>query len=472
VKQERLPIDRVTEKAFAPSGLLAIDPKAFGVVFVLPEPPEPYQAGDSIVVPIRGPLMHHADPFFDSYDAIKSRFSAAVKSKPARVVLAIDSPGGLVSGCFEAVETMKREAAAEGVPVVSYVDGTATSAAYALACVGEEIATPRTGALGSVGVITEVVDVSGLDDAMGAKVAVFTSGARKADGHPSVPLSDDARAAIQKRVDDLAAVFFDTVAAARGKSVDEIRSLEAGVMHGDAAKAAGLADHVVADLEAFLAAPASEQTDAAAAAEGDSPMSLKSAIEALRSAAESEDEEEAKKAKAALKAIEGKAEGDEDEDKPKDDEGKSKAEGDDEDKKDDAKAMAAQALSEIASFKATLASEKEAAERDRLIASRPDLAREFVDVLKASPLEVVKKAVAEWPKQKPLSQVEAARAAIGVQPTTGEGQGKPSTGASPELASQMARVMGLVETKPVVKREGNRLVLGAMEPVKASEGSK
>jgi hypothetical protein len=61
-------------KKFAPHGTLALAPQAFGLAFEVAEPAAPVvDDGGAAVVTVRGPLMHHRELFFDSYEAIADR---------------------------------------------------------------------------------------------------------------------------------------------------------------------------------------------------------------------------------------------------------------------------------------------------------------------------------------------------------------------------------------------------------------
>jgi ClpP class serine protease len=202
------------------------------------------------MVSIDGPLAQRAWSCWmfggDGYDAIVDRVrSALANAKTSALVLKIDSPGGEVAGCFDAVRTIRALGERAGVPIVAYADELAASAAYALACAAEAIVLPDSGCVGSIGVITTVVDQTAALERNGFRVHVITSGARKADGHSAVPLSDDARAAIQAEIDYLAReVFAPEVAQARGLSVEQVMGLEAACCLGPHAVDAGLADRV------------------------------------------------------------------------------------------------------------------------------------------------------------------------------------------------------------------------------------
>jgi capsid assembly protease len=221
------------------------------------KPPGNEDRGEVAVVNVRGPLVHHVDGEFDSYDEIKERVALALQSDARAVVLRIDSPGGLVSGCFDTAVELRRMAARSGRRLIAYAEQ-ATSAAYALACACEEIYASSSATVGSVGVIDTVLDVTSLDQAQGVKLALVTSGARKADSNPHTPLSDEKLAAAQASVDAVAGLFFELVADARRLGVGAVQALEAATFPGVVAATRGLVDHVATIeecIEAVARAP-------------------------------------------------------------------------------------------------------------------------------------------------------------------------------------------------------------------------
>lgn len=447
------------QSRFNPKGHLALEPKAFGMIFMIEGPPEAENRDGVSLVPIRGPLMHHEDWCFDSYDAIRTRITAQIATKPKAIVMSIDSPGGLVSGCFDAARAIRQECDAAEIPLYAYVDGCAASAAYALACVASRVIVPPTGMVGSIGVIDALVDATAQDAMVGLQIRMIASGARKTDGNPHTPINDAAVAATQKTVDYLASIFFEHVAAHRGVAPEALRALEAGIFTGADALAAGLADDVMT-LEEVLAF-----------ARGDTNMTTKAdksastyedAIAGLKKMAEGEGDD-AEKAKTALKALEPKDDADKGDDKdakadadappPPSDEKKDKK--DDEDKKDgaDAKAIAQRALATA-----------EDTSRRQLLASRTDLPAELVATLSKSstPLAVVRDIIDTHPRRvaaKPNAAAEASG-------TRGEGQGSGTASRlPPDEAYELDVRMGLVAMKPTTVNEGNTLILGAMRPV-------
>ena len=454
---------------YAPLGLLALQPQAFGMMFDVHTPDAPIQQDGVALLTVRGPLMHHHSWCFDSYDDIKCRLIAAVEMRPKAIVMCIDSPGGLVSGCFDTVREIRAIVEKAKVPLYAFVDGSATSAAYALACAASRIYVPETGVVGSIGVLDTLVDATKQAEMFGLQVKLVASGARKTDGHPDMQISDDALRVAQDRVNSLAEIFFNLVAEARPKvSVDQLRALEAGLVHGADAVEAGLADEV-ATLDQLLAMVASGTV-------GERTMAseLEEAIEKLRSAAESDNEEEAAKARKMLAALE-----DED-DSAEDDSEEETAEGDDlpvddsaEEEEDEDGPVASvlagtpEALAaKVQRLEAKLARREEREERERLLASRPDLAPEVVAWLRNEKISVVRKAVKTLPKGVNRRRNPVTEAAAGTPPVTrgeGQGDGRGSRLPPEEKAALDAR-MGLIETVAGVVQQGNKLVLGCPIP--------
>jgi signal peptide peptidase SppA len=235
------------QRAFDKTGALAIEPEALTILFDPFEDEdedEVERVGDMAVVEIEGPLMQSDDWWFDSYEAIRERCDKAMASDAPTVCLKINSPGGMVAGLYELCDHITKRKTESGKTLVAYVDGTACSAAYALACTADAIYCPETGRVGSVGVILSVTSFAEAYAAMGIKTVVVASGARKADGHPKTPITEDAIKSFQADVDQLATIFFDRVAAWRGLKAADVKAMDAAVFIGAKAKDKGLCDVV------------------------------------------------------------------------------------------------------------------------------------------------------------------------------------------------------------------------------------
>lgn len=199
----------------------------------------------SKTINISGPLLRNPLAGFQDYQSIVREFEAAASSRASIVHLAIDSPGGVFSGCIEAARELRRIADHYGAEIVVTIHGTGCSAAYALAVAADLIMADPTALVGSIGVIEFLSDVTAAERAAGIRTEVVTSGAHKADGHPQVELSDAALQERQSLIDDMAEVFFEFVAERRGLSVADVQGLEGRMFIASRAKELGLIDAVI-----------------------------------------------------------------------------------------------------------------------------------------------------------------------------------------------------------------------------------
>lgn len=186
------------------------------------------------------------------YDGIRENFVRAMEDDGVKaIMLDIDSPGGEVAGCFDLVDAMMEQRGRK--PVWAILSECAYSAAYALASAADHITVPRTGGVGSIGVVWMHCDLSeALADA-GIKVTFIKRGANKVDGAMEIPLTGEAKDRFQKEIDTVGELFENTVARNRGLSTGKIRDMNALTFLGAEGVSLGLADAVMAPDAAFRA---------------------------------------------------------------------------------------------------------------------------------------------------------------------------------------------------------------------------
>ena len=126
----------------------------------------------------------------------KIRKSSAVKG----VILAIDSPGGTTAG-GEAIFNGVRKLAADK-PVVAQVGTLAASAGYMIASATDHIVARQSSIVGSIGVLVQFPDVTGLMDKLGIKLEEVKSSPLKAEPSPFNPTTDEERAMIRSMILD------------------------------------------------------------------------------------------------------------------------------------------------------------------------------------------------------------------------------------------------------------------------------
>lgn len=140
------------------------------------------------------------------------------------IVMQYDSPGGVANGIEEFGQEIFEAREAKIKPIVSQVDSLAASAAYWLAVQAEEVIVTPSGSAGSIGVYMVHEDVTAMLEKLGVKRTLVKAGKNKAIGNPFEPLSDDARAYFQERVDDMNRMFVKAVA--RGRKVTQAKVSE------------------------------------------------------------------------------------------------------------------------------------------------------------------------------------------------------------------------------------------------------
>ena len=207
------------------------------------------------VIPVYGTLVQKLGtlrPYsgMTGYDGIRRVFLTAINDPEVKgICLDIDSPGGEVAGCFDLVDLIYAERGKK--PIHAILSENAFSAAYAIASAADKIYVPRTGGVGSVGVIVIHCDWSQRIKDDGLKVSIITYGNRKAESNPYVALSDEAKAALQHDVDELGRLFVSTDSRNRGLSETVIRNTQAACYLAAEGVQMGLADVVASPDVAF-----------------------------------------------------------------------------------------------------------------------------------------------------------------------------------------------------------------------------
>ncbi|MDE9571062.1 S49 family peptidase [Xenorhabdus bovienii] len=207
------------------------------------------------VIPVQGTLVQKLGslrPYsgMTGYDGIRQVFLTALHDPKVKgICLDIDSPGGEVAGCFDLADLIYQSRGEK--PIHAILNENAYSAAYAIASAADKIYVPRTGGVGSVGVIVIHCDWSQRIKEDGLTVTIITYGDRKAESNPYIKLSDEARQSIQDDIDVMGKLFVSTVARNRGVSEKIIRDTQAACFLAAEGVQLGLADAVATPDAAF-----------------------------------------------------------------------------------------------------------------------------------------------------------------------------------------------------------------------------
>jgi ClpP class serine protease len=196
------------------------------------------------VITMDGPIFPKANLMTELSGATSLEMMAkdfvAMDSDPSvnKIVLNVDSPGGVVTGIAEMASLIRSSEKS----TVAYVSGTGASAAYWLSAATDEIVISPTAAVGSIGVV-KAITVRG-DAADGDKSYEFvnTASPRKR----LKPDSKEGKEAIIEEIDAIAGVFIDSVAEYRQVSSSTVvdKFGKGGVLIGQSAVDVGMADKV------------------------------------------------------------------------------------------------------------------------------------------------------------------------------------------------------------------------------------
>ncbi len=185
----------------------------------------------------------------DDPDIVAAVAEVAEDSRAKALIVRIDSPGGTFVGGETLYRTLRD--VAESKPVVAVLGTVATSAGYMAAVAADRIFARQGTITGSIGVMMQTADVTGLLEKLGISAEAIKSGPLKAAPSPLEPLTDDVRVATQAIVDDMHALFTDMVAERRGLDAARARRLADGrVYSGRQALEHNLIDAIGGEAEA------------------------------------------------------------------------------------------------------------------------------------------------------------------------------------------------------------------------------
>ena len=184
-------------------------------------------SGDKIaVLPIHGTISHRMNMMNAmsggvSTESLGNEFASLVDNPEiGTVVLDIDSPGGAVSGIEELGNQIFQ--ARDKVRIVASANSLAASAAYWLGSQAHEFTVTPSGEVGSIGVIAVHESNFKAREKEGRDITIIKAGKFKADNSPLEPLTKEAQAAIQERVDERYDTFISAIARGRNITSDVV----------------------------------------------------------------------------------------------------------------------------------------------------------------------------------------------------------------------------------------------------------
>ncbi|MBQ6682559.1 MAG: signal peptide peptidase SppA [Bacteroidales bacterium] len=175
-------------------------------------------------------------------DIVKALNDAAKDKKVKAIVLRVNSPGGAVTASEDMTHAVIE--AKKVKPVIVSMSALAASAGYEISCFGTKIVAQPTTITGSIGVFATLPEVGQL---LRNKLGITTDTVMTNKNSTGLtlmrPLSADARAMMQKNVEDFYITFTQRVANGRGLTREYVDSIGRGrVWTGLQAKELGLVD--------------------------------------------------------------------------------------------------------------------------------------------------------------------------------------------------------------------------------------
>ncbi len=180
---------------------------------------------------------------------IEALGDVADNARVKALIVRIDSPGGTFVGGESLYRALRR--VAEQKPVIAVMGTVATSAGYMTAIAADRIFAHEGTITGSIGVMVQTTDITGLLGKLGVTAEAIKSSPLKATPSPLEPLTDEARAAAKSLIDDMHALFIAMVAERRGLDAARARELADGrVYSGRQALQIDLVDAIGDETEA------------------------------------------------------------------------------------------------------------------------------------------------------------------------------------------------------------------------------
>ena len=208
------------------------------ILFLLfsPDPQEDYTPNNLTQINLFGPIM-------DVTEVLEKIEKATTNKSIKGVLLNVNSGGGAVSPSVEIAYAIKRLNQIK--PVVVYASGTIASGSYYASIWADEIIANPGSMVGSIGVIMQGADVSGLMKKIGVKTQVVNAGKYKQVGAADRPWKPYEVNELNKVIQGTYDMFTEDVADARGLDIkDRDTYANAHIFTAAQAEKVGLIDSI------------------------------------------------------------------------------------------------------------------------------------------------------------------------------------------------------------------------------------
>ena len=209
---------------------------------------------------INGPIYYSGDPLieaiygFCSQETIRNSLEGFLKDDSIKtIILRVSSPGGIALGTATLSDFIY--VARSEKRIVAFADPFAFSAAYQIATAASGVYTIPDGMVGSIGSYSMHQDFSKMWEKIGISTTHIFKGKKKVDGNSYEPLTEQAKADIQDRVDYFYESFVNGVARNRNVTSDFVESNmgQGGIVLAKKALQENMIDGIFSTYSDFLA---------------------------------------------------------------------------------------------------------------------------------------------------------------------------------------------------------------------------
>jgi protease-4 len=200
------------------------------------------------VIPLSGTITIEDSSLFPGSaitpELVRDYLTKAEEDKAVKaIIFRIESPGGEIAPCQEILWEIER--VKETKIIVVSMGGTAASGGYYISTKADKIVALPTTMTGSIGVISQIMNIEGLLEKLGIQIETFKGGKYKDMYRGFREMTPEEEEIMQELVDEYYEQFIEVVAEGRGLSEEEVRNLATGQIYtGTEAKELGLVDEL------------------------------------------------------------------------------------------------------------------------------------------------------------------------------------------------------------------------------------
>ncbi|MCK5124589.1 MAG: signal peptide peptidase SppA [Dehalococcoidia bacterium] len=207
------------------------------------------------VIPLSGTITIENSSLFPGSaitpELVRDYLAKAEQDKSVKaIVFRIESPGGEIAPCQEILWEIER--VGETKTIVVSMGGTAASGGYYISTKADKIVALPTTMTGSIGVISQIMNIEGLLEKLGIEIETFKGGQYKDMYRGFREMTREEEEIMQGMIDEYYELFIEVVAEGRGLDKEEVRNLATGQIYsGTEAKELGLIDEL-GDLDTAI----------------------------------------------------------------------------------------------------------------------------------------------------------------------------------------------------------------------------